>query len=83
MKSYLEKFRLDDKVACVVGGLGLIGTEITKAISDAGATTLILDVDEEKGNKLAEKITNDGHCAEFVQFDATDLEKISGNLKII
>ena len=83
MTSYLDKFRLNNKVACVVGGLGLIGTEITKAISDAGAKTLILDIDEEKGNKLAEKITNDGHCAEFVQFDATDLEKISVNIKKI
>ena len=83
MKSYLEKFRLDDKVACVVGGLGLIGTEITKAISDAGATTLILDVDEEKGNKLAEKITNNGNHAEFIYFDVSDLEKISENFNKI
>ena len=83
MKSYLEKFRLDNKVALVIGGLGLIGTEITKAISESGATTLILDVDEKKGTKLAEKIINDGNHAEFVYFDVTDLERISDNLNKI
>ncbi len=80
MDTYLEKFRLDNKVALVIGGLGLIGTEITKAISESGATTLILDVDEKKGTKLAEKIINDGNHAEFVYFDATDLERISEKL---
>jgi len=83
MKSYLEKFRLDDKVACVIGGVGLIGSEITRALSDAGATALILDVDEEKGTKLAEKITNDGNHAEFIYFDVTDLERISENLNMV
>jgi NAD(P)-dependent dehydrogenase (short-subunit alcohol dehydrogenase family) len=83
MKSYLEKFRLDDKVACVIGGVGLIGSEITSALSDAGATALILDVNEEKGTKLAEKITNDGNHAEFIYFDVTDLERISENFKMV
>lgn len=83
MKSYLEKFKLDDKIACVIGGVGLIGSEITRAISDAGATTLILDVDEEKGNKLAQRIIRSGNHAVFVYFDTTDLEEISEKLNHI
>lgn len=83
MKSYLEKFRLDNKIAYVIGGVGLIGSEIVRALSDAGAMTLILDIDEEKGNKLAEKIRAERNCVEFVYFDTTDLDKMSENMNKI
>ena len=41
--NYLEKFKLKKKLVFVVGGLGVIGQEIVKATSDAGAKTIILD----------------------------------------
>ena len=37
MSNYLHKFRLDKKSAYVIGGLGLIGKEISKAYAMAGA----------------------------------------------
>ena len=44
MINYLHKFRLDKKTAYVIGGLGLIGKEISKAYAMAGAKVIILDV---------------------------------------
>ena len=32
---YLEKFRLDKKIAFILGGSGLIGSEIVKATLDS------------------------------------------------
>ena len=37
MTDYLDKFSLAGKIALVVGGLGLIGREISKAFASAGS----------------------------------------------
>ena len=50
MVNYQQKFRLDDKIAYIVGGLGLIGSEVSMAIASAGAKTIILDVDNKRAN---------------------------------
>ena len=47
--NYLHKFRLDKKTAYVIGGLGLIGKEISKAYAMAGAKVIILDVKKKEG----------------------------------
>ena len=52
MIDYQQKFRLDNKTAFVVGGLGLIGSEITKALASAGASVISLDINCEKGKVL-------------------------------
>ena len=48
MADYLKKFRLDDKTAFVVGGLGLIGSEVPRAFASVGGKTIILDLGGEK-----------------------------------
>jgi len=83
MKSYIKKFRLKNKVACILGGTGLIGKEIVKAVSDAGATTLIMDIDQSKGYLLEEKITKYGNTAKFISFDTVDLANINNTLEQI
>ncbi len=37
MIDYIKKFSLENKTAFVVGGLGLIGKEVSKAFSMAGS----------------------------------------------
>ena len=37
MKNNIQKFSLSDRVVFIVGGMGLTGKEITKAISDASS----------------------------------------------
>ena len=50
MTDYLQKFRLDGKTAFVVGGLGLIGSEVSSAFAMAGAKTIVLDLDNNKSH---------------------------------
>ena len=42
--NYLEKNSNYNKIAFVVGGLGAIGFEVSKALSDSGAKVIIIDV---------------------------------------
>ena len=49
MSNYLHKFRLDKKTAYVIGGLGLIGKEISKVYAMVGAKVIILDVKKKEG----------------------------------
>ena len=69
MKNYLDKFSLKNKIAFVCGGVGLIGTEVVKALADSGAKVVILDINKEKEKE-----------ASFELFDATDLENIDKNI---
>ena len=48
MINYLNKFRIDKKIAYVVGGLGLIGKEVAKAYAMAGAKVIVLDNKKKK-----------------------------------
>lgn len=72
MKSYLDKFKLDGKVAFVTGGVGLIGLEVTKALAEVGAKVVILDIDQEKGQKVT--------VAKYEKFDVTKLDEINRNI---
>ena len=83
MSSYQNKFVLKDKVACVLGGAGLLGKEITMALSQAGAKTNILDIDRKKSVKIIEEMKEYGSNVGFIKFDSTDLKHISKNLKKI
>lgn len=80
MKNYLDKFSLNKKVAFVAGA-GLLGTEVVKALSDAGAKVIILDVDQKKGQALQKKLLKGKKNVYFELFDATDLDKTDKNLE--
>ena len=56
MPNYLNKFSLKNKTAFVVGGLGLIGAEISRALISAGAKVVMLDINEDKGKHWKMKI---------------------------
>ena len=46
IKNYLSKFSLKNKKAFVVGGSGLLGSEITEALISASAEVINLDKDK-------------------------------------
>lgn len=50
MKNYLNKFNLSEKKVFIVGGSGLIGSEIVKACLDAGAKVVCFDLTKNKKN---------------------------------
>lgn len=76
MKNYLDKFLLKGKVAFVSGGVGLLGTEVTRALAEAGAKVVILDIDKDKGEKLQQELQKENRDVDFEIFDVTDLESI-------
>ncbi len=76
---YLQKFSLSNKIAFVVGGLGLIGREVSIAFAMAGAKTIVLDVDAKKGKLFYEEIYSKGYNLTFELFDCTDMDQIEKN----
>ena len=79
MIDYLNKFRLDKKTAFVFGGVGLIGHEVSTAIAMAGADTVILDIDEVKGNAQDSRLAENGLKTSFKAFDCSDVENLEVN----
>ena len=72
-KEYSEILSLKNKLTFIVGGEGLIGKEITKAISSYGAKTVILD--------LIRQDKEDTDNTSFRYFDCSALENIEAALK--
>jgi len=72
MIDYLAKFRLDKKTAFVVGGMGLIGREVSIAYAMAGAKTIVLDVNNTQG-ELFEK----DYDLTFRLFDCADVDNLN------
>ena len=83
MIDYLQKFRLSNKTAFVVGGLGLIGKEVCKAFAVAGAKTIIIDVDAEKGKSFYNIMHSEGYDATFELFDCANMLLIENKFKKI
>lgn len=68
--SYKSLFDLKNKIAIVVGGAGLIGSEIVKGLSDFGAKVYIADTNK----KAAGKIRCKG--VKFIYLDITSEDSI-------
>ena len=51
-----DKFSLKDKIAIITGGAGLLGSKHAEAIAEFGGTTILLDVNKQKGIQVAEAI---------------------------
>lgn len=65
---YLDKFKLDNKVAFVLGGSGTIGSEVCKALSEVGAKVINIDLKENTQNKNTQNIY-------FSRFDLRNIDK--------
>ena len=75
---YKEKFSLKNKTAFIIGGIGLIGREISTALAHAGARTIVLDV-KKNGTVFTDKISNDGYNIQYKYFDCTDTKNLESN----
>lgn len=78
---YLKRCSLNNKVAYVTGALGLIGTEISRAFASAGAETVLLDIDNNKGRSLEKELKESGYRAHFEYFDVTDLQNTKSSME--
>jgi len=76
MIDYLQKFRLDGKTAFVVGGLGLIGKEVSTALAVAGARVVVLDIDKDNGESLSRNMEGTACKVNFEQFNCAEMDQI-------
>ncbi|MBU1196099.1 MAG: SDR family oxidoreductase [Proteobacteria bacterium] len=84
MIDYLSKFKLDGKIAFVVGGLGLIGREVSIAYATAGAKTIVLDVNTDQGELFEKTMKKKGYPFFYKHFDCSDMDSLDENfLKLL
>jgi NAD(P)-dependent dehydrogenase (short-subunit alcohol dehydrogenase family) len=76
MIDYTARFRITNKVACVTGGVGLVGLQISTALACAGGKVIILDKDENRGLQEVSKLRNAGYDVSYLYFDIADLEHV-------
>ncbi len=69
---YLEKFRLDGKVALITGAARGIGYATAEALSEAGATVIITDLDGTAADRARDQLKAKGRHAESHALDVTD-----------
>ena len=79
MAEYLNKFSLDGKTAFVVGGVGLIGREISLALASSGAKTIILEKKEKASLQLVKDLRLKGYQAHFRAFNCAEMKNMEKN----
>lgn len=75
----MEKFELTHKTVLVVGGAGLIGTDITRELIKAGASVYLADLPDSGGQKLAAQFDR----AEFVPLDLTEPAQVTETVELV
>src|SRR5688500_16744058 len=77
MAGYLEKHRLDGRVALVTGGGRAIGLACAHALAEAGARVVIVDVDPAVARGGREELAEHGLTAEIVEMDVTSSRQVT------
>lgn len=72
-----ELFNLNEKVAIVTGGAGLLGAEFSRTLADSGANVIISDLDEVAANSLVTKLSAKGHKCLAVETDVTQVDSVA------
>jgi len=71
----------DNQVAIVTGAAKGIGWGIVKVLSEKGAKVVVVDWDEENGQKTAEELRKGGREAIFVKCDVSNEEQVKSMIK--
>ncbi len=76
-QNYLSKlFQLQDKVAVVTGGGGVLGSTMSKALARAGVKVVVLDILQKSAQNVIDEIQSLGSEAFAVQCDVLDKASI-------
>jgi NAD(P)-dependent dehydrogenase (short-subunit alcohol dehydrogenase family) len=74
---YLERFRLDGRIALVTGAAGGIGYCIAEALAEAGAEVTIADLNQAEIDGAILKLAAKGHVVSGVVMDVTDSARVT------
>ncbi|MEC8305483.1 MAG: SDR family NAD(P)-dependent oxidoreductase, partial [Planctomycetota bacterium] len=69
-------FDLNENVAIVVGGTGVLGGGMAEALATAGAKVAVLGRNEERGQKRVASIQSQGGQACFVTADVSNISSL-------
>lgn len=83
-KNVIDSFRLNDKLAVITGGAGLLGTKHAEAIAEAGGSVVLWDINEDVVKQKAKELSEQFDCrCEGMCVDITDADKIKAALQTI
>ncbi|MCC6247465.1 MAG: 3-oxoacyl-ACP reductase FabG [Rubrivivax sp.] len=68
---------LKDKLAVVTGAASGIGAAIAGKLAEAGATVVVADIQDDRGESRAATLRHSGHNAQFVRVDLTDAASVA------
>lgn len=74
---YLDKYKLDGRVAVVTGGGRGIGFESARALAECGAHVVIAEIDEATGPEAVKELEGMGYGAEFIKLDVTRPDQVT------
>jgi len=80
---YLEKFRLDGRVAVITGAARGIGLAIAQALGEAGASVVVGDINTANGQRAVGGLQERGIRASFRLLDVTDSKAVDAAVREI
>jgi NAD(P)-dependent dehydrogenase (short-subunit alcohol dehydrogenase family) len=76
MNRIQELFDLTDRVAVVTGGAGFLGQQFSEALSEAGASVVVADINQKDADDYAAVLKDQGGTAMGAGIDVTDLDSV-------
>ena len=74
---YLDKFRLDGRIALVTGGASGIGFSTAEALAEAGALVTVADLKSDAIEAAKAQLKANGYAVEGVLMDVTDSARVT------
>ena len=77
MSTIIEKFSLENRIAVVTGGAGLLGKQFSQALGEAGAGVVVADINFKLAQKQAKLLKANGIDAIAHKVDITHLDSVA------